>query len=324
MRLALLILLLTLPARAEPLVDAAIAEHILPGTEKLSVEADALAGAAMEDCSPESTKLRAAYHKAFDAWVAVSHLRFGPAEDEDRAFALAFWPDPRGTTAKTLTRLLATEDGTVETDAAFARQSVAVRGFYALERMLYDPPAGEAAYACRLTQAIARGIARTTASMAREWPAHAALMRAPGAENPVYLGMGEVRRALYTALDTGLEFTAATRLGRPLGSLDKPRPKRAEAWRSGRSLRQVVLSLSASRALASTLQAGDKVDAAFARALSRAETLDDPSFAGVSDPVGRLRVEALQQSVLAIRHALATELAPRLGVTAGFNSLDGD
>ncbi|MEM9148006.1 MAG: imelysin family protein [Pseudomonadota bacterium] len=324
MRLIPIILLVALPAQAEPVVDVAIADHILPGAQRLSAEAEALTAAARQDCAPESAALRAAYHAAFDAWIGVSHLRFGPAEAEDRAFALAFWPDPRGTTAKTLTRLLAAEDAAVESADAFARQSVAVRGFYALERMLYDPPDGDAGYACRLTQAIATDIAQTASAMEAGWPAHTALMQTPGPANPVYLDAGEVRRALYTALDTGLEFIVATRLARPLGSLEKPRPKRAEAWRSRRSLKNVALSLDALRALAATLGAGDEAEAAFARAISRAETLDDPVFAGVSKPIGRVRVEALQQAILDIRQALATELAPKLGVTAGFNSLDGD
>ena len=59
------------------------------------------------------------------------------------------------------------------------------------------------------------------------------------------------------------------------------------------------------------------------RAVQRAEELDDPLFAGVSDPQGRLRVELLQQDVDAIRSILAEEVGPALGIAAGFNSLDG-
>ncbi|MEO0388878.1 MAG: peptidase M75, partial [Pseudomonadota bacterium] len=62
----------------------------------------------------------------------------------------------------------------------------------------------------------------------------------------------------------------------------------------------------------------------FERALDRANALDDPVFAGVTDPPGRLRVEVLQQSVDAIRQVLRQEVGPTLGITAGFNALDGD
>jgi len=55
-----------------------------------------------------------------------------------------------------------------------------------------------------------------------------------------------------------------------------------------------------------------------------AEGLDDPALAGVAEPQGRLRVEALQQSINDIRSLAAAQLGPTLGISAGFNSLDGD
>ena len=60
------------------------------------------------------------------------------------------------------------------------------------------------------------------------------------------------------------------------------------------------------------------------KALRRAEMLDDPVFAGVSDAQGRLRVEVLQQAIQLIGEHSAQYLGPSLGVAAGFNSLDGD
>ena len=55
-----------------------------------------------------------------------------------------------------------------------------------------------------------------------------------------------------------------------------------------------------------------------------AEELDDPVFAGVAEPQNRFRVEVLKQAVDDIRRCLAEDLGPTLGLTAGFNSLDGD
>ncbi|NRB34713.1 MAG: peptidase M75, partial [Rhodobacteraceae bacterium] len=107
------------------------------------------------------------------------------------------------------------------------------------------------------------------------------------------------------------------------------RPTRAEARRSERSQRHVVLSLTATRDLALALAidtpdlAGD-MQRAFDRALARAETLEDPGFANVDDPAQRFRLEALKQQIDDIRTRLITDLGPSLGVTVGFNSLDGD
>ena len=97
LRVLLPLLLLPMFAQAEPVRDI-IEEHILPGFGALEREATALKNAAATDCAPNSENLQAAYHATFDAWIGVSHLRFGPAETDNRAFALAFWPDSKGAT----------------------------------------------------------------------------------------------------------------------------------------------------------------------------------------------------------------------------------
>ena len=85
------------------------------------------------------------------------------------------------------------------------------------------------------------------------------------------------------------------------------------------------MSLSATRDLAQMIAAGNQdVDRAFEAALDKAKGLDDPVFANVAKPLGRFRVEVLQQSIDAIRSILAEEVGPSLGIAAGFNALDGD
>jgi len=312
--------------------DAILNQHVLPGFDQLANSGSALSEAAQEDCTPTGQTLRTAYADAFDAWIAVSHLRFGPTERDNRGFALAFWPDSRSSTPKTLSGLISAEDPIVDDADAFAGLSIAGRGFYAMEYLLYDArlsSLGTDAYRCALVQAIARDIAATSRQIDAEWRgSYAALMTAPQADGP-YQSPEEVLQEVYKALDTGLQINADLRLGRPLGTFDKPRPNRAEARRSGRSLRHVAVSLTELQALAAFLAAGDpelaaKLDAKFDVALKKAAALDDPVFAGVAAPAGRIRVEALQQSVNDIRAVVTQSLGPALGVSVGFNSLDGD
>ncbi len=332
---ALLLALVLWPAAAAaaPVIDRALEAHVLPRVATLAEEGADLAAVAAEDCRPDSAALRAAYHDAYDAWAGVSHLRFGPMEEENRGFALAFWPDTRGSTARTLAVLLAEADPVVDDPVAFATVSVAGRGLLALERLLWDPRfagrAGEDHY-CRLVIAVARDIGRTAGAVRAGWVEHARLMRAAGAGNPLYLSETDALRTLFTAVTAGLEFNAELRLGRPMGSFAQPRPERAEARRSGRSLRIVWRSLAASGELARLLAVPapladrDAVAAAFAEAVATAAALDDPVFAGVATPEGRLRVEALQQRIRDAHAAVAARLGPALGVAAGFNALDGD
>lgn len=327
-RFTLVLALMTGPALADmpdtaPMVD----EVVLPGYRALATESAALAAAAKADCSPDDPDLRAAYNDAFDSWIRVSHLRFGPSEQGNRAFALAFWPDARGKTPKALAALIADQDPVIETQAKFDTVSIAARGFYALEFLLYDPQfttAEPEMYRCALLRAVTADIAANAGAILADWEGgYADLMRHPG--NDTYRTPAEAAQQFYTALQTGLQFTSDMRLGRPMGSFDRPRPARAEARRSARSLANVVAALEGTRLMAAQLSDGNEtLDAAYDRALRLARALNDPTLAGVSDPTGRIRVEALQQAVDHIREVLGTEVAPALGLLSGFNALDGD
>ena len=244
-----------------------------------------------------------------------------------RAFALAFWPDPRGSTPKALAALIRDEDPSVYSPDNFATVSVAARGFYALEFLLFDEQTsdtGNPEYICALIKAISTDIAANSAAIFKDWASgYGDLISNAG--NETYRSDVDAVRQLFTALSSGLEFTSEARLGRPMGTFEKPRPKRAEARRSERSLRHVVLSLKSTQQLAALISSDDvQIESAFAGAIQRAENLEDPTFTNVSNPQGRFRVEDLKQSIDRIRQLLAEKVGPRLGITAGFNSLDGD
>ncbi|MYM56056.1 imelysin family protein [Thalassovita mangrovi] len=331
---AAVLLCLPLPALAATPADpvAAVVEQlILPGFDRLQTSTAALDTAAQADCASESPALRAAYHDAFDAWVLVSHLRFGPTEADHRAFSLAFWPDTRGFTAKTLTGLLAAQDPAINDPDSFAELSIAGRGFYGMEYLLYDdafrdPPE----YACALIRATAHDMALTTGAIAEDWrDGYAQGMLEPGTDNSPYRDRDEVVQELYKAFTTGLQFTSDTRLGRPLGTFDRPRPKRAEAWRSGRSLRNVELSLKALREHG-VLLAGDHpalveaLNEGFDAADEAASRIKDPAFGDLENASAWLRADLLRQSIDLIREQQSANLGAALGVAAGFNALDGD
>ena len=316
-----LCLALASPAAAD--VAEAVKNEILPGYAGFRTATESLSAASDKGCDP--ALLRPAFDAAFDAWMDVAHLHLGPAEDEGRALAIAFWPDPKGAGAKATAGLLAAEDAQAIAPAAFARASVAARGLFALERLLYG--AAPEGYACALIKATAGDLARMAAEIDAGWTGGfaAALTDAGQAGDTVYLSPPEARQAIYTQLVAGLEFIADERLGRPLGTFDRPRPERAEARASGRSLRDVRLSLAALRRLAvALLPASPLSQAAFDKATGLAAKLDDPVFAGVADPQGWLKVQILQQAVFATRDAVTAEIGHALQVGVGFNAGDGD
>ncbi|MFS4436874.1 imelysin family protein [Paracoccaceae bacterium GXU_MW_L88] len=327
MRYFLPALLAAAPALAD--VDRAIDEVILPATAQFAEASEALADAARADCTAEA--LRPAYQEAFDAWPAVSILTLGPLEQNGRKLAIAFWPDTRGMVQRTVADLLAAEDPVVDAPEEFAEVSVAGRGLFALERLLYGEDAPDYAdgdYACALARAIAVDLARMASAIDAEWrDGFAETLRTAGApENEVYLSEKEATQALYTALMTSLEFTADQQLGRPLGTFDRPRPERAEARRSERSKRNVQLALEAQRSMARGLADAPIpiTEAAFDEAFEALDRVDSADFSDIDDPSARLKLEIVQQRVQTIRTDVAGEIGGALGVTAGFNSADGD
>lgn len=315
---------LATPAWAD--IAEVVNDHLRPSFAGFSARTAELARAAQSSCDPAS--LAAPFHAAFDAWMPLADVRLGPSEQA--ALSIAFWPDSRGFTEKALRQILSANDPVAADPAAYAHVSIAARGFFALEKMLFDPafaPRPDAPLNCTLVQTIAADLAAQAAALETAWAEGYAETLLTAGANSTFQTPLEARRAIYTQILAGLEFTEASRIGRPLGEPLKPRPKLAESWRSGRSLRNITLASETALRLAHAL--GDdlplpKSDAALARVLDQASTITDPSFQDIDDPRARFRLEVLKQSVVSLKSALSEELGPPLSLTAGFNSQDGD
>lgn len=313
MRTMLLALLLATPAAAD--TATVVQDHIRPGFAAFANAARAFAD--LETCDPDV--LRAAFQGTYDTWMPVAHLTLGPAEEDGRGLAVLFWPDPKGSGWKAQRALLSAPP----TAEAMAQQSVAARGLPALERLLF--PAEPLEGACPLIHATAEDLAATAAALNAGWGPYGDLLLTAGQPgNDRFLTPEESTQALFTQLATGLDSLADRRIGRPLGTIDKPRPDLAEARASYRSIRNITLSLAALKDLALTLDPDSpKTLAAFDHAIGLAQALD-PDIDSISDPQPWLKLEILQQAVRSTRDTVLAELGPALGVELGFNSQDGD
>ena len=135
-----------------------------------------------------------------------------------------------------------------------AGKSVAVKDLQALERLLFEVPRDE--YTCGLAHTIALFQSEIAAAIHDEWTReggfrHAAL--SAGGDSDVYAEDSEVAGDVMRALAESLSVVASRKLAAPLGkSAEAAKPKRAESWRSGRSLRNVGLNLETLRAVVET------------------------------------------------------------------------
>lgn len=323
MRLAAALCLAAAPALAG--VPEAV-DEILPRLDTFAAATAQLADAAQQDCRPSA--LEYPYTLAFDAWMPLADIRLGPSEGGN--LSIAFWPDAKGATQRMLSRLIDEADPVIGDPVGFTQVSIAVRGLFALDQLLFDPRFADyqpGSYSCALAQTITADLALQAAMLRDNWSGYTSLLLNPGSEgNTAYLDETEAFKAIYTQILSGLEFDADTRLGRPMGTVERPRPTRAEAWRSDRPIRNIEISIRATVALAEALagaplpQTRDAAD----RALEAAGKIGDRTLQDLDDPTARFRAEVLQTRIRDMKDAIELEVGVPRGIQPGFNAQDGD
>ncbi len=333
-------------------------DYAAPRYQALADATAALRGAATSYCGqPDDAglaTLRSAYDTAMDAWASAQPLRLGPVTFEKRLERLQFWPDKHNSGGKQFAQALQAMDPSTVAAVAAGEGTVALQGFPAFERLLFDDkvtpgdtadPSGK--FRCDLLAAIATNLAKIAADTAREWgdagKGFAKSIIEPGPDDPYFGDDREATAAFLDGFMTLLQMVADQKLLRPLGDdAASAKPKLAESWRSGRSLRNIELNLRSLRAM----YAGDGkdhpgflvamrdtmegnafaavIDAAFDRAIAAATSAGAPLEQAIADPAHRPAIEQLRAAVKDIQRLVSTHLPGPLGVSIGFNSLDGD
>jgi hypothetical protein len=322
--------------------------------------ADATAGlrdAATSYCGqPDDARLaalRSAYDSAMDAWASAQPLRLGPVTFEKRLERLQFWPDKHNSGGKQFTQTLQVMDPATAAAVAVGEGTVALQGFPAFERLLFDDkvtpgsasdPSGK--FRCDLLAAVATNLAKIAADTTRAWgdagQGFAKSVIEPGPDNPYFGDDREATAAFLDGFMTLLQVIADQKLLRPLGDdAASAKPRLAESWRSGRSLRNIEMNLRSLRAM----YAGEQghpgfsavmrdtmegnafaavIDDAFGRAIAAATSAGAPLEEAIADPSHRPAIETLRAVVKDLQRLVSTHLPGALGVSIGFNSLDGD
>lgn len=324
--------------------------HILPAHATLVGVADQQVTVTEQMCSaPSQSALettQARFGDLVEAWSAVEFIRFGPAREDNRYERLFFWPDRNGRGLNQVQGVLATQDESVASVESLQGKSVALQGLLALDYVLFGTGFEALAHGdehrCAYALAIAGAIADTAADMFEGWQdgqGYAALMLSPGPDNPVYRTEAEALQELLRAMAEQLQIVHDAKLVRVVGtSPEEARFRRAPFWRSGQTLPSILAN---GRAMASLNEAGRFADllpdqaqryAGTARfelgqIISRLEALIErdkelEALVTSEETHGRLASVALP---LAGAMRVIGEIYPaELGLTMGFNALDGD
>ena len=346
---ALLALPLAAPAVAAGSSGSRVAEQVArPALAALAASTAELTGAVEALCAtPDGDRLaaaRAAFGAVTGDWGRVSVLRFGPLATGNRFERLFFWPDPRGLGLKQVQRVLAARDETATTQAGLSQKSVAAQGLPALEFILFGTGAQELAaggepFRCRYAQAAAGNIARVVSLVADGWKERtdfAVSFTSPAADTEPYRSASEVDGEIVKAAGTVIQYVRAAELIPALGdSADAANGKRTPLWRSGLSFRLMEAQVSGMRALLAAAAYGEiprtevgqavaALDDALAAAQAPLGQIRTPPEAAFADEADRARIAAVNSALDRAGHLLSEELAPALGLTMGFNALDGD
>ena len=337
-----------------------IEQHVLPGYRKLASATAELDRQARGFCrSPSAAgleKLRQDYHQAMNAWMGIQHIRLGPVEMFMRYHRYQLWPDKHNTGSRQMRQLFAKRDPQRLRPDKFIHTSVAVQGFTALERVLFGKQgkdirtfgtADKPAYHCQLTMAISHNLAGMSEGLVKDWSSartpfqkmfntdDRSMVSAEGVDS--ISTSREVAARFLSQLHTQLEAIADMKLGYPLDdSLDRAKPRRAESWRSRRSMQNIVLNLQGSAEFylagfskrVSQAQGGAKIDGlisqGFNRAITQARAIKTPLYEIVADPKQRPQLELLQQTIRELKGLISGNLSQVLELPQAFNSLDGD
>ncbi|CAN5338033.1 imelysin family protein [soil metagenome] len=317
-----------MPARADtaPVLKRIVDEFIFPRYRTLLSAAAAQTQAWQAYCPAPSDAgaagLRDAYRATADAWSAIEFLHYGPVSENFRTERLSYWPERKNATAKALAALLAGSNTADLTPAKIREASVAAQGLPALERLLFDEDGAShiaEARHCAVGTAIAMNIEDLAREIVAGWETLAPKLDAQ-----------EATARFVTDLLSLFEVMRDQKLRPVLGSdAANAKPRLAEGWRSGRPVRALSLNLeSVGAATRIIVEATGKSGLLLPRAITTARSLVDAIHgdlgAMAADGKTRPPLEHLMDAVTVARDLALTELPAALGITLGFNSLDGD
>jgi uncharacterized protein len=334
-------------ALAAKAVLAAVDQFVIPAYRTLAQETDAQekawAAFAANRVAGNFAALRTAHTNTCDAWARAQVIKTGPIGLFLRYDRFAYWPEARNVTTRTLDALLKSRDPKELSPETLARDNVAAQGLTALERLLYDGDMPEALLKAQGEDAAWRvtaghGIARNLAAISRdvlaEWIAADGVRAAIAANKPwraIFADTQEAASLLLTDLVTAFRVMHDVKLLPVMGAnADAARPRVAESWRSGRASRNLLLNLQASEAMAKPFVAEitaanrNKMNTLYAAANKAVSALPNDLGEAAADVKRRPLVETARAAIKAAQTEIAVSVPKDLGVTLGFNSLDGD
>jgi len=336
----------------------AVDHVILPALADFETQTQLLDKAVVAFCQAPTEagleEIRGQYQKSADAWMQLSFIRFGPNVLLMRNARVHFWPDKRRQVDRQLKALLKSENVARLEPKKFAKDSVALQGLPALERLFFPEDQVKSAafqtkpaFRCMLAQAISQNLAHLSRDLQRDWTGtqgaehFAKALTEAGADAPHFATAQEATAALFKSAYTELQAILDLKLIAVLGpSLEKPRPFLVESALAQRTWRNIQQNIAVQKKLYGpqgkdgfrrALLGGEKgqaldqhIQSLYQDLEARLQGMETPLITMISDEKGRAEITAMIAVLRDLKNAYAGPLAEALGTPIGFNSLDGD
>ena len=332
----------------KPIIKQTIEKAILPGYKNLTRAAKAQESDLTKLCEQPNkenlAKAQQAFRPLVAAWSGVEMYRIGPAIKKNRQEKLFFWPDRKSIGLRQVRKLIDTQDETALATETLQKKSVAVQGMLALEYVLFGKNAEALAtakprsYRCDYGVNIAKAIQTTGQEIIDDWASpsgYTTMMLDTGPSNPIYRSDTEVMQDL---LRISSEMIQSTRDLKILNTIkespEKSKPKRAPFWRSNQTLHAYQSNLKAVETLFTQGGLGNltsRYTQSLSFELGQTNTflmkLEKENIAWEKQVKQTKSHETLSFTLIPLEgaHYIVNDLIPeKLGLSLGFNSLDGD
>jgi hypothetical protein len=321
--------------------------HVLPAYKQLALTTTSMSrktGAFCESPTPKAlVEVKQEFASALNAWQAIQHINFGPVETLSRHAAMEFWPDKKNHVNKHLTKLVATKNDDKLIPGNFVQNSIAIRGFPAIELLIYNKDAlrqlSDDTFRCQVLIAISEHVSLTSQALEKEWAAMLSQFSDPTQVDGFFEDDIDAATALLRTLVEPLEVIEDLKLKRALGSnVSFAKPKRLESWRSAQTLNNLKTNLASLQSLYSGDSASNQTNGLSALLSKKQDLAIKAQFAEVNRDLSKLpspltehinkaetyaALNGVRESIQLLRESIEKSIAS-LGINLGFNSRDGD
>ncbi|MEM7432884.1 MAG: imelysin family protein [Pseudomonadota bacterium] len=188
-----------------------------------------------------------AWRDAMTAWQAITIIRFGPVEENNRRLRIQFFPDENDAVLNNVTQVL--NNGLAIDETLIAGSAVGAQGLPAMEYLLFDlgglDDAVDGPRRCELAVAVAQNLSTMADELATAWDPAGQLLADFTSASGTFTDRADVLTEILESMALETEFVADEKITRPIAVGSQA----TESFRSEFSRENLIANTDALRTL---------------------------------------------------------------------------